>query len=142
MPSPKQGHPGDMVAQVLVVLAWRTERAWLVAVSGRKPAPQVAVAAVAEAAKSAVRVPVVWIALLEKVVDEVVDEVVEEEVVDEVFLVEHKEGNNEHRNSIADKGKNKYPMKSHQVAFRMECFTAREMRERQKSSIDVKSADT
>ncbi|TGO53319.1 hypothetical protein BOTNAR_0298g00030 [Botryotinia narcissicola] len=100
MPTPKQGHPGERVAQVLVVLVWRLERAWFVAVSGRKPAPQVAVAAVAEAAKSAVRVPVVWMVLLDEVVDdvvleEVVDEVVEEEVVDDVFLVEHKEGVNE-----------------------------------------------
>ncbi|TGO38236.1 hypothetical protein BHYA_0079g00370 [Botrytis hyacinthi] len=103
MPTPKQGHPGEIVAQALVVLVWRLERAWLVAVSGRKPAPQVAVAEVAEAAKSAVRVPVVWMLLLDEVVDEVVnevvnevvDEVVEEEVVDEFFLVEHKEGVNE-----------------------------------------------
>lgn len=95
-----------MVAQVLVVLVWRMERARSVAVSGRNPAPQVAVAAVAEAEKSAVRVPVVWIVLLEDVVDEVVedevvDEVVEEEVVDEVFLVEHKEGDNEQSVSFA-----------------------------------------
>ncbi|TGO26464.1 hypothetical protein BPAE_0059g00340 [Botrytis paeoniae] len=121
-----------MVAQVLVVLAWRTERAWLVAVSGRKPAPQVAVAAVAEAAKSAVRVPVVWMVLLEEVLEEVVDEVVEEEVVDEVVdevveeeVVEHEEGDNEQC-----------------LAFRTSYFTAQEVRERQKSSIDIKSADT
>lgn len=58
------------------------------AVSGRNPAPQVAVAAVAEAAKSAVRVPVVWI-LLDVEVDE--DEVVDEDEdvdVDEEVVVE------------------------------------------------------
>lgn len=49
----------------------------------------------AEAAKSAARVPVVWIVLAEEVEEEV-GEVVEEEPVDEVFSVEHEEADNEH----------------------------------------------
>lgn len=66
-----------------MVLDWRTERAWLVAVWGRNPAPHVAVAAVAEAAKSAVNVPVVG-TVVEDDEDEDEDD---EEIVDTALAV-------------------------------------------------------